>query len=137
MVNNFKYLNWIGTGILVSLAVITTSVVVAQDDTINPVTSTNWQELSKTVIDLPEGDTRPLVALAAIAGNAKGVFTGRIVKEMNQKMGSKVNIEVKGVRLEKQVQGCPVVELTIHDTEHPNIAAEKFQMKACPANKPQ
>ena len=76
MVNNFKYLNWIGTGILVSLAVITTSVVVAQDDTINPVTSTNWQELSKTVIDLPEGDTRPLVALAAIAGNAKGEMQG-------------------------------------------------------------
>lgn len=93
-------------------------------------------ELSKTIVPLPEGDIRPLVALAATYGKAEGQFVGKVVAEMTQKMGSKVDIHVYAVLMAEQADGCPKVKVTIKDIEHPNVTSEAgvFEVKACPRN---
>lgn len=90
-------------------------------------------DLSRTLVPLPEGDARPLFALAATYGKAEGQFTGKVVEEMTKKMGSKVDIRVYAVSLNELVDGCPKVKVTIKDIEHPNMTSEAgtFEVKVC------
>lgn len=91
-------------------------------------------DMSKKLVPLPEGDARPLFALAATYGKAEGQFTGNVVTEMTKKMGSKVDIRVYAVLLDELVDGCPKVKVTIKDIEHPNMTsdASTFEVKVCP-----
>lgn len=90
-------------------------------------------ELSKKVVPLPEGDARPLFALAATYGKAEGQFTGKVVGEMTQKMGSKVDVRVYAVLMSELVDGCPKVKVTIKDIGHPNATSDAgtFEVKVC------
>ncbi|TDR30297.1 hypothetical protein [Hydromonas duriensis] len=93
-------------------------------------------KLAQGIVPLPEGDVRGLVALAATYGKAEGQFTGQIVKDMSQKMGSKVDMHVYAVLMQEQVDGCPKVKITFKDLEHPNITSEAAtqEIKACSKN---
>lgn len=70
--------------------------------------------LSKQVIPLDDGDPRPVMALAAIHGSARGQITGKAADVIKQRSGSAapVFVDAKRIGAVPDQPGCSKVRLT-------------------------
>lgn len=90
-------------------------------------------KLSETVYDMPTGDIRPLLAVAASEGKAMGKITGQAAKQIEQQFGPGRTVMVKVVRTSELVDGCPKVIATYY--EPGSNSTQEIPFKVCPKGK--
>lgn len=88
------------------------------------------QALSEVMIQIPDGDIRPVLAVAVKEGSAKGEFTGKVAKQVFERFG-KATVRVKAVRMRELSDGCPKVVATIYQVENPSLQQE-IPFRVCP-----
>jgi hypothetical protein len=82
------------------------------------------------IINVVNGDIRPILAIAAKEGSSKGVFVGKVAAEVQQRFGD-ATVMIKAVRMQEQIEGCPKVVATIYQAEKPSEQQE-IPFKVCP-----
>ena len=103
--DNSKLIKWaVGLGIVT--AITTTTLVMAQTSKGGSVSK---QRYSQMIIDMPDGDLRPLLAVAVEEGEARGRLTGAAAKQVEAKFGVGHTVMVKVVRTQEMINGCPKV----------------------------
>lgn len=93
-------------------------------------TSLNIHAEPENVIPVNNGDIRPILALAAKVGYAKGVFVGKVDKQVKQQFG-KATVMVKAVRMKELSEGCPKIIATIYQAENPT-SQQEIPFRVCP-----
>ena len=103
--DNSKLIKWaVGFGIVT--AITTTTLVMAQTSKGG---SASKQRYSQMIIDMPDGDLRPLLAVAVEEGEARGRLTGAAAKQVEAKFGVGHTVMVKVLRTQEMINGCPKV----------------------------
>ena len=105
--DNKVLIKWaIGFG-MVSVIITTTTLVMAAQTSKDG--SASKQRYSQMIIDMPDGDLRPLLAVAVEEGEARGRLTGAAAKQVEAKFGAGHTVMVKVVRTQEMINGCPKV----------------------------
>ena len=105
IMDNSKLIKWaVGLGIVT--AITTTTLVMAQTSKGGSVSK---QRYSQMIIDMPDGDLRPLLAVAVEEGEARGRLTGAAAKQVEAKFGVGHTVMVKVLRTQEMINGCPKV----------------------------
>lgn len=113
MANNVKLIiiGSIVTVIGLSLGLLATA---APTDAKN-ITSQDKKKLSETVIDLPDGDVRPILAVAASEGRATGRIVGKAAALISKQFGSGHVVMIKARKTDELVKGCPKIIATYYE----------------------
>ncbi|WP_434778544.1 hypothetical protein [Neisseria sp. Ec49-e6-T10] len=92
--------------------------------------------LSKQVIPLDKGDPRPLMAIAAIHGKARGQITGEAAKIIKERTKSAAPIFIEAVKLSdiEDQPGCAKVKLTYTTSKEysAQFPAQSMDVAVCP-----
>ena len=103
--DNSKWIKWaVGFGI-VSVITTTTFVMAQTSKGVN----VDKRRYSQMIIDMPNGDIRPLLAVAVEEGEARGRLTGAAAKQVEAKFGVGHTVMVKVLRTQEMINGCPKV----------------------------
>lgn len=100
----------------------------------------DFESIAKNkVIPLPKGDPRPLLALAAKYGQARGEITGEAAELIKKKTGSNAKIMITAQRIgDVPAQpGCKKVRLTYSSTAESTTQSGKtssIDTSVCPAS---
>lgn len=93
--------------------------------------------LSKQVIPLDNGDPRPLIALAAKYGSAKGQISGKAAEIIKKRTGSDAPVFVEAIKVGvvPDQPGCAKIKITYSTSKE--YAAEfsqqpQLEVAACP-----
>lgn len=81
-------------------------------------------------IPMPDGDVRPILAMAVQQGQALGVLTGNAAKQIAEKFGADSKVFVRAVKMRDQFEGCPKVIAKFFQPGTPNEYEVAF--KVCP-----
>ena len=92
--------------------------------------SLNIHAEPETVYPVSNGDIRPILALAAKNGYAKGIFVGKVDKQVTQQFG-KAPVMIKAVRMKELSDGCPKIVATIYQAENPS-SQQEIPFRVCP-----
>ena len=96
----------------------------------------DYESIAKNkIIPLPKGDPRPLLALAAKYGQARGEITGEAAELIKKKTNSSAKVMINAHRIgdiPKQ-PGCKKVRLTYTSTSQPG-KTPSFDTSVCPAS---
>ena len=104
--DNSKWIKWaVGFGIV--SVITTTTLVMAQ--TSKGGVKVDKHRYSQMIIDMPDGDIRPLLAVAVEEGEARGRLTGAAAKQVESKFGVGHTVMVKVIRTQEMINGCPKV----------------------------
>ena len=100
----------------------------------------DYEAMSKRVIPLPKGDPRPLLALAARYGQARGEITGQAADVIREKTGSDAKVTITARRLGDipDQPGCKKVRLTYTSSVAKPAQSKQppsIDTSVCPANK--
>ena len=106
------------------------STLVHADDSNRGSTDPKLSKLPEVIIPIPDGDIRPILAVAAKFGSAKGEFTGKVAKQVFDRFG-KATVRVKAVKMSELSEGCPKIIATIYQVENPSLQQE-IPFRVCP-----
>lgn len=81
----------------------------------NSISSQDKKKLSDVVIDLPDGDVRPILAVAASEGRATGRLVGKAAELISKQFGAGHTVMVKARRTDEMVNGCPKIIATYYE----------------------
>lgn len=88
------------------------------------------KKLSETVIDLPDGDVRPILAVAASEGHATGRIVGKAAELISKQFGQGHVVMIKARRTEELVKGCPKIIATYYEQGSSDLYDIPFRV--CP-----
>lgn len=86
--------------------------------------------LVEKAIPMPDGDVRPILAVAVQQGQALGVLTGNAAKQISQKFGVESKVYVRATKMRELFEGCPKVVAKYYQLGTPNEYEIAF--KVCP-----
>lgn len=87
-------------------------------------------KLGEIAIPMPDGDVRPILAVAVQQGQALGVLTGNAAKQITQKFGAESKVYVRATKMRELFEGCPKVVAKYYQPGTPNEYEVAF--KVCP-----
>lgn len=94
------------------------------------ITSQDNKNLYESVIDLPDGDVRPILAIAASEGRATGRIAGKAAELISKQFGSGHIVMIKARRTDELVKSCPKIIATYYEQGSSDLYEIPFRV--CP-----